>query len=144
MNFNSNPSVVALSNERKANVLKIVKRHQSLTIPDIAIKLGLNATTVRNIVHALCDAKKLILVDQTKTRHQAYRIRTAADEAASKIQKKYKPEGTWKGWDWNPDVARPGACDFLKCPSRFGDVLVPHKSPMHGAVSTQKNYAKTL
>jgi hypothetical protein len=141
MNLNNNPTVTALSNERKANVLKIVKRHQALTIPDIAIKLGLNATTVRNIVHALCDAKKLILADRTKTRHQAYRIRTEADEAAYQVQKKYKPEGIFTGIKWEPSVNRPGCEDFLKCPSRFGDKLVEHRAPIYGATPSQNGGA---
>jgi predicted ArsR family transcriptional regulator len=138
MNLNNNPTVTALSNERKALVIKTIKRHQALTIPDIAIKLGLNATTVRNIVHALCDAKKLILVDPTRTRHQAYRIRTQADEAVSQIQKRYKPEGIFTGLRWEPSANRPGCEDFLRLKSRFGDTLVDYRAPIYGATPSHE------
>jgi hypothetical protein len=47
----------------------------------------------------------------------------------------------YTGVDWSNSIQRPGCQDFLKCPSRRGDELHPHRPPiLNGA--TQKSEAK--
>lgn len=40
-----------------------------------------------------------------------------------------KPK-TFLGVDWSTSTMRPGCQDFLKCPSRRGDGLHPHRAPI--------------
>jgi hypothetical protein len=39
-------------------------------------------------------------------------------------------EQPFKGVDWRISTHRPGCQDFLKYPSRVGDKLVPHRTPI--------------
>jgi hypothetical protein len=43
---------------------------------------------------------------------------------------KEKKPAPWTGIDWSVSTHRPGCQDFLKHPSRVGDKLIPHRTPI--------------
>jgi hypothetical protein len=123
--------------EKKQNILKVVNTYKAITATDIALKLGLSANTVRNIIRELLDGNKLAVAHKTKKRLQSYKIFVEDDKQACTTQWRQIPEGVFTGFTWEPSVNRPGCDDFLKCPSRLGDNLVPYRAPIYAATPSQ-------
>ena len=135
-----NAAIIAAYKERQALVLKIVKKHQPITTTALAARVGCNIKTMSGVVSKMLTAKKLTVNEGSTKRNYMVRITTPEDlnyTPPTERVERFKPTGIWTGMDWNPDVARPGASDFLKCPTRIGDKRFAYRAPIYGAAPSQ-------
>ncbi len=134
-----NAAIIAAYKERQALVLKIVKKHQPITTKALAARVGCNIKTMSGVVSKMLTAKKLTINEGSTKRNYMVRITRPEDlnyTPPPERVERFRPTGIWKGMEWNPDVARPGASDFLKCPTRIGANRYPYKAPIHGVTKS--------
>jgi len=135
-----NTEIIKAYKERQALVLKIVKQHQPITTKALAARVGCNIKTMSGVVGKLITAKQLTVNEGSTKRNYMVRLSKPEDmpyTPTTEQVERFKPTGIWTGMDWNPDVARPGASDFLKCPTRIGDKRFAYRAPIYGAAPSQ-------
>jgi hypothetical protein len=121
-----------LVNEVQQNdkdALKLLKTRKRLSVPLLSKLMGFNETKSKRILERLCSKA---LCHQVREKNRIFYELGPMEKAD--LSQKYKPTGKFFGIKWNPENNRPGCQDFLKCPSRVGDKLIPHRPMMHGLV----------
>jgi hypothetical protein len=121
-----------LVNEVQQNdkdTLKLLKTRKRLSVPLLSKLTGFNETKCKRILERLCSKA---LCHQVRERNRIFYELGPMQKAD--LSEKYKPTGNFFGIQWNPENNRPGCQDFLKCPSKVGDKLIPHRPMMHGLV----------
>jgi len=127
-----------LVNEAQQNdkdTIKLLKTRKHLTVPLLSKLTGFGETKCKRILERLCSKG---LCHQVKEKNRMFYYNGPAQKAD--LSEKYKPTGKFYGIRWEPETNRPGCQDFLKCPSRVGEILIPHRPMMHGAMP-RKNVA---
>jgi hypothetical protein len=127
-----------LVNEAQQNdkeTIKLLKARKFLSIPLLSKLSGFGETRSRRILERLCSKG---YCHQVKKGNKLYFYEGSSPK--TDLSGKYTPTGRFYGIKWEPEVNRPGCQDFLKCPSRVGDNLIPHRPMMHGAMP-RKNVA---
>jgi hypothetical protein len=139
MNLTINTETVMASKERQTTILKVIKANQPISLAEIASKTGYNIKSITATVSKLAVSQKIVKEYSTKSRFLVRMWTTADNKKVSPTIKveKFTPKGKFLGIRWNPSDNRPGCEDFLKCPSRVGDNLMPHRPMMHGAISSK-------
>jgi hypothetical protein len=135
-----NAEIIKAYKERQALVLKIVKQYQPIKPKELAAKVGCNPKTMSSIIARMIGLKKLTRNEGSTKRNFKVRLTRPEDlghTPPTEQVERFKPTGIWTGMDWNPDVARPGASDFLKCPTRIGDKRFAYRTPIYGAAPSQ-------
>jgi len=135
-----NAAIIAAHKERQALVLKIVKKHQPITTKALAARVGCNIKTMSGVVSKLLTAKQLTVNEGSTKRNYMLRITRPEDlnyTPTTERVERFQPVGIWTGMDWDPDIARRGASDFLKCPSRIGANRYPYRSQIYGVAPSQ-------
>jgi len=134
-----NAEIIKAYKERQQLVLKIVKKHQPITTKALAARVGCNVKTMSGVVGKLLTAKELTVAEGSTRRNYMVRITRPEDlnyTPPTERVERFQPTGIWTGMDWNPDVARPGASDFLKCPTRIGENRYQYKAPIYGVTKS--------
>ena len=114
------------------DTLKLLKSRKNLTVPLLSKLSGFNETKCKRILERLCSKG---LCHEVRVKNRIYYELGPMPKAD--LSEKYKPTGKFYGIKWEPEINRPGCQDFLKCPSRVGTNLIPHRPMMHGCTPTQ-------
>jgi predicted transcriptional regulator len=134
-----NADIIKAYKERQQLVLQIVKKHQPITTKALAARVGCNIKTMSGVVSKLLTAKQLIVAEGSTKRNYMLRLTRPEDLGHTppiERVERFQPTGIFRGLEWNPDIARPGASDFLKCPTRIGDNRYPYRTPIYGVLKS--------
>ena len=137
MNLGNNKSIQNKSAKMDAELLKIIKQHAQISLPDLSRITGRSVTSCDNALKRMQDRHEIHMVKKGNRNIWCYGTRQQAEQ-----KERYTPTGYYTGDKFNPANNRPGCLDFLGALSLMGGKRVPYKTPMHGCVSTA-SHAKT-
>jgi hypothetical protein len=130
MNLGKNDSTSAAASKIDADIIRIMKTRGKIKVGELCAMLNISKSSGENAMKRMQE-KRLAHVVKEKGHNVWYYGSSQVIE-----KQRFKPSGIYKGENWQPSIARPGCEDFLKCPSRYGDKLVPHRPMMHGMTSS--------
>lgn len=126
--MNLQPYSPQVTQQNKVTI-KLLEQHKEMTVPLLQRLTEFGESTCRRTLERLCS---MGLCHEVKIKRNTY-FRLGSSPRIETRQREYKPFG---GVPWNPEINRPGCQDFLQCPSRIGDKLMPHRPIMHGCTPT--------
>jgi hypothetical protein len=102
---------------------------EPLTANAVGLILGKSHKTLMSVMQAMTIDG---ILKAQRTPHGT--VYTVVPKAAT--APRFMPTGEFRGVDWSRSVMRPGCQDALLCPSRRGDLLVPHTGKLITALGT--------
>ena len=118
--------------EHKASVLEVLETLGPSTPSAIQRMTCIASRTVHRLMQDMAE-EGLVHADH---REKGVYWTLGARQGVAGKSTRFKAEGAYTPPVWNPDVARPGANDFLKVPSLMGTQRVEHRHASNACVSS--------
>ena len=109
--------------------IETIKQRGAVDAPELAGILGITPQSARRILTRLAGRGTL----STRREGRFVRFSYGGNVPPKREPIQYKP---FSGVNWASSTMRPGCQDHLQIPSLMNEERIPHRTPVHGCVSS--------